>query len=169
MSEEIPSWLLPVPEVNRNKSSNVRLKSKVNDIQFEITFDHILDKICDGISLRDIFEEDKRGLTVKDFLRWVRKDETRKEKFNEALEINAEVITSEIKDIADAVGSLEDVQRSTLRINARKHLASVYYRKKYGDVKQVQHSGQISVLQALRDAESRLIEADYEMVETTDE
>jgi hypothetical protein len=67
--------------------------------------------------------------------------------------------------IADANDSLEDVNRSKLRIDTRKWLMGADNRKQYGEVKTIDVGGQISILSALAAADSRVIDlADIEDV-----
>jgi len=84
------------------------------------------------------------------------RDETRKNRYYEAQEIGAEIVSHQILGIADASDSLEDVARSTLRINSRKWLMGVWSRKRFGDIKQVDQNITIDLSAAMQEAQQRL-------------
>jgi hypothetical protein len=85
---------------------------------------------------------------------------------DEAEIIGTDVTADELKEISDGDG-LEDVQRSTLRVNTRKWLMQSRNRKKYGDKPQVDnltiHVDMVSAIErAERVANSRaILEGDY--------
>ena len=76
-----------------------------------------------------------------------------------------ERIVGEILQIADAEDSIEDVQRSRLKIDTRKWLMSAWNRKRYGETKTLEMAGSISITNALAAARERMIEA--EVVDVT--
>ena len=73
-----------------------------------------------GLGVRQLFDNDPRAPDLKRFVAWVMRDENRKAQYYEAQAIGAEVLMIETPLIADASDSLEDVNRSTLRVNTRK-------------------------------------------------
>lgn len=124
--------------------------------QFPQYFEQVLDKICSGQSLVSAMADDVREFDRAQFVRWINRDSQRQARYHEAQEIGAEVIAGEMISIADAENSLEDVQRSTLRINTRKYLLGVWNRKRYGETKQLEVNTTISVAKALEQAHARL-------------
>ena len=76
-----------------------------------------------------------------------------------ALEIAAETVSAQILEIADAEDSLEDVARSTLRINTRKWLVGVWNRKRFGETKQVEQTITIDLSEAMAAAQQRVSDA----------
>jgi hypothetical protein len=70
--------------------------------------------------------------------------------------IGAQAVERDILAIADAKDSIEDVNRSTLRINTRKWLLGVWNRKRFGDVKQIEQNVNIDLSQAMQEAQARL-------------
>jgi hypothetical protein len=84
----------------------------------------------------------------------------RHERFKEAQENRSEFIAGEILQIADAEDSIEDVQRSRLKIDTRKWLMSAWNRKRYGETKTLEMAGSISITNALAAARERMIEAE---------
>jgi len=112
-------------------------------------FPLILLEIEEGASLRSILRrEDMPGRTV--FFEWLNEDEEKANQYARATEQRAESIFEEILDIADdssndfALADIGDgiqvekfnsehVQRSRLRVDARKWMLGKMQPKKYGD------------------------------------
>jgi len=93
------------------------------------------------------------------FLEWVAKDPAFADQYARAREANVEVHVDEIIDIADDKSSdtitdaegnerpnTEWIQRSRLRVDARKWVASKQLPKKYGDKLDVNHAGGVSIV-----------------------
>jgi hypothetical protein len=51
---------------------------------------------------------------------------------------------------------MEDVARSTLRVGTRKWLLGVFNRKRFGDVKQIEQNVNVSLSEAMSDAQQRI-------------
>lgn len=119
----------------------------------------LADKFCaliiEGETIRDICAlEDMPSVTT--FFKWLREHENFAKQYARAKEIQAELFISEIVDIADdgrndwmekklqsgeivEVANHEHIQRSRVRIDSRKWLASKFMPKKYGD--RIIHAG----------------------------
>ncbi|MGL4756418.1 MAG: hypothetical protein ACRCXB_29030, partial [Aeromonadaceae bacterium] len=74
-------------------------------------------------------------------------------------------IASEILEIADGIDSIDansndTVNRDKLRIDTRKWIMGAHNKKRYGEIKQVDLGGIISITEALAQANTRLIECD---------
>jgi hypothetical protein len=74
-------------------------------------------------------------------------------------------MAGEIIEIADADDSLEDVNRSKLKIDTRKWLMGAHNRKKYGATTSIEMTGGISITGALAAAQARIIDVDVTDVE----
>jgi hypothetical protein len=144
---ELPSWMTQAPATS---------KKELQEKQFEIFFETILDKISRGINLKEVLRDDQRDFDYTQLLRWIHKDPMRKSRYYEAQEIGSEMIAAEILEIADAVDSVEDVQRSKLRIDSRQFLIKTWNRKRYGDIKTLEVNQNISITAALEQANQRL-------------
>lgn len=154
---ELPNWLsCPDPEPPKLPVESRELLHT----QYEQMFERVIEHIYRGRSLRDMLESDYRVVSYEDFLRWVKRDPMRHERFKEAQESRTEFIAGEILEIADAEDSIEDVQRSKLKIDTRKWLMGAWNKKRYGEVKQVEVAGAISITDALQQARMRIVEAD---------
>ena len=163
----LPNWLsVPDPKPPRlTKEAKALLHA-----EYEQIFERVIEDIYRGRSLQSLIEDDHRVVSYEDFLRWVKRDSTRHERFKEAQEMRTEFMAGEILEIADGVGSLDPsapdtVNRDKLRIDSRKWLMSAHNKKRYGEVKQVELGGTISITEALQQAQMRVIEA--EVVDVT--
>lgn len=65
------------------------------------------------------------------------------ERYREARAVQAEIGSDEIRDIADDV--TEDVQRSRLKVDARKWNAVKLLPKRYGDIQRVEMGGKVTL------------------------
>ena len=150
MTMELPSWMTPAP------STQVK---ELREVQFNVFFETVLDKLSRGINLKEILRDDQRDFDYAQLMRWIHKDPMRKSRYYEAQEIGSEMIAAEILEIADGVndnGVPEDVQRSKTRIEARQFLIKTWNRKRYGDVKTLEVNQNISITAALEQANQRL-------------
>lgn len=111
-------------------------------------FDTICERIAQGQSLREISKDPDMPSQVS-FFKWVGNDEKLAKQYARAREAQADLIFDEILEIADdatndwmdrnsedesvRVVDHEHVQRSRLRIDARKWMAGKLAPKKYGD------------------------------------
>lgn len=158
--QSLPDWLL-APSVESScrtpaTTSNKQALAELNNIVFENMFEGVLVKISHGKPLTQVLEEDYRQPEYEYFLRWIHKDEGRKARFYEAQELAAHIVEAELLKIADADDSLEDVARSTLRINTRKWLLGVWNRKRFGETKQIEQNVTIDISAAMAEAQARV-------------
>lgn len=114
--------------------------------EIEEKFSDILNLISqDGLSLRDALMQGNMP-SSQTFYKWIDEDEEKSKRYARACEGRAESIFEEILDIADEshsdkkvlddgreVTDSEVVQRSRLRVDARKWVLSKMNPKKYGD------------------------------------
>lgn len=122
----------------------------------------ICDRLSAGVSLRKICLEDAMpGQTT--VYRWLRQNDEFRQQYTHAREVQAETIFDECLDIADdgtndwMVDKEEDegfryngdaVQRSKLRIEARKWMAGKLAPKKYGEKVELNHTGEVALRKA---------------------
>lgn len=141
----LPHWMLPEP-----------VRGEINERSWQT----ILDDLSTGDPLTTILE-DRLGMTSKAqysrVLRWIFADETRKAEYIQAREIGTEIIADDSLKIADGVDNpIEDVQRSTLRVNQRRWLMSKWNKDRYGDHKQVENTVVIDIGDAMLEAQRRV-------------
>lgn len=107
--------------------------------------DHICSELADGKSMRLVCASDDMPDKSTVF-RWIRTIETFRNQYARAKEESADALTDEMLDIADDTANdytktdedgvklnPENIQRSRVRIDTRKWLASKLKPKKYGD------------------------------------
>jgi hypothetical protein len=158
----LPTWLsVPDPEPLRTSKAARALLH----VEYEQIFERIVEDIYRGRSLQSLIEDDHRAISYEDFLRWVKRDPTRHERFKEAQEMRTEFLAGEILEIADGIESVDPsspdtVNRDKLRIDTRKWLMSAHNRKRYGETKQIELGGTVSITEALAQAQARVIEGE---------
>jgi hypothetical protein len=143
-TDTLPAWL----------TSSVTM-GEVTNIIFNNFFEEIIERVSNGEPLSQIVREDPRGFPVNKVRAWVMSDPERKHRYYEAKAIGAESVEDEMISIADGDG-LEDVQRSTLRINTRKWLVGVWNRDRYAEKKSEGATVNININGLLQDRESQL-------------
>lgn len=112
----------------------------------------LFDSICDEIAQTDlglVHICKSKGINAKTFYDWVKSDSDLSNKYTRARELQADYLADQILNIADDgsndymkivkgdieynVEDKEVTNRSRLRVDARKWVASKLYPKKYGD------------------------------------
>jgi len=160
--QDLPSWLSCLDPKPRPPSKEAKA---LLHLQYENMFENFIEQVYRGRSLKSLVEDDPRLISYEDFLRWIKRDPQRHERFKEAQEMRTEFLAGEIIAIADGVDSLdaaspETVNRDKLRIDTRKWLMSAHNKKRYGESKQIELAGSISITEALQQAQARVIEAE---------
>ncbi len=133
----------------------------------EIDREKVMDYICDELAtssrglgniLKYAEEKLERVPSYSQVMRWIDAEEELRDKYARAKEAQADFMADEMLDIADdarndwmtkqngsgdpyKVIDTETIQRSKLRIDARKWLASKLKPKKYSEKLQTEHSG----------------------------
>lgn len=117
--------------------------------QIEEKFSTVLSYIEEGSSVASILAKGNSIVSRSEFECWLREDEDKKSRYARACEIRAEKLFEEILDIADdgsndfmtitkgdtsyEVENKEWVNRSKLRVDARKWILAKMNPKKYGE------------------------------------
>ena len=106
----------------------------------------LLDRIADGASLRTVCAQDDMP-SRQSWRRWMREHPELRDQYAHARADRASARADEIVEIADD----EDipVESRKVRIDARKWEASKLDRASYGDRQQVEHSGSLSLGDAI--------------------
>lgn len=155
---ELPDWLSASAENPPLSPATVKAQQTLLITQYEIVFQRALEQIAGGKTFQAVINDDFREFEHGAFLRWIKKDPLRNQLYKEAKELRTETWANEMIAIADADDSLEDVNRSKLRIDTRKWLMGADNRKQYGEVKTIDVGGSISILGALAQADARVID-----------
>jgi hypothetical protein len=165
--ESLPNWL-SVPDATLPSTSNAsasKVARELLHLQYENMFENFIEQVYRGRSLKSLVEDDPRLVSYEDFLRWIKRDAVRHERFKEAQEMRTEFLAGEIIEIADGAEAVDPqsndtVNRDKLRIDTRKWLMSAHNRKRYGETKQIELGGTISITEALAQAQARVIEGE---------
>ena len=117
-------------------------------------FDVICDKIINGKSVRTVLNEIEPKISPSTFFIWLREDELKSKQYEIATKERSELVFEDILDIADnssndyvenengnLVLNAENIQRSRLRVDARKWILSKMNPKKYGDKTDITTNG----------------------------
>ena len=168
----LPSWLsCPDPKPPRPSKEAKALLFR----EYEQIFERVIEDIFRGRSLKSLTEEDARDISYEGFLRWIKTDPHRHERFREAQEMRTEFLAKEILDIADGIESIDPnssdtVNRDKLRIETRKWIMGAHNRKRYGESKQIDVGGTISITEALDQARARVFKGELiegELIDVT--
>jgi hypothetical protein len=122
-----------------------------SDEKIENIFDSICERIENGESLRKILKV-KEMPSSRTFFKWLANDEQKVKQYALAIEYRSDVMFEEILEIADDTSNdtlindegierpnSEWINRSRLRIDARKWMLSKMLPKKYGDKQETTH------------------------------
>ena len=160
----LPDWLAPTTIDSSSTPTNALVFTRTTH-ELELTrqafpafFERALEWIAGGDTLTDLIREDYREIDKGAFNRWIHSNRDRLRRWEEAKRIGCESVEDRLIQIADGSLALEDVQRSSLRVNTLKWLLGVWDRKRYGEVKQVDVTATINIHQALKEARGRVIE-----------
>lgn len=171
-SPKLPDWLsspssderisiTPVDGIRGMSQDRKQLMQK----EYDIVYFHVLDLISSGYTLSNAIKEIPVAIESGSFLRWIKKDPQRYELYKEAKEIRTEVWAGKIIEHSLAEDLVEDVARSKLIVDSYKWLMGSDNRRVYGDVKQVEVGGTISITAALAAAQSRIVTGIVDTVE----
>lgn len=109
------------------------------------TADAICERLMEGESLRSIcLGDDMPSLST--VMKWRVDNEAFSEQYAHARETQADVLADQVVHIADTA---TDPHLARLQMDARKWYAGKMKSKLYGDKQQVEHSGGVSLTQAL--------------------
>lgn len=132
----LPEWLqepqLPTPDDPRKRGAAVTQSTYPN------LFENALERIMAGQPLAQIVNNDQRGIQLGRFLYWINADPTRRRRYEEACAVAAETLAHSLITVADAEDSMEDVQRTAIRIKTRTYLMEKWSPNRYGDSKRIQ-------------------------------
>lgn len=139
--DTLPPWLVAHTEevlhaIENNLDHDPRfprtkLEKELREHNLECLFERAIPLIAEGRTFKTILATDHNNFSTGEVMQWIRKDPKRSSRYNEARKIGAEVIEDEMIAIADGDG-MEDVQRSTLRINTRKWVLEKNNKERYG-------------------------------------
>lgn len=180
-----PSRPLPVGDpftyVIPENPPPVRLTAKdrreIQEQEFTIAFEWIINRVARGGYVTWALQDYHIEIDPVAFRRWIMKDPARKALYNDAKECNADYDGGFLAQLTTGVDR-NGIPYDPAFINAAsanlKWKMSKHDRKQYGDVKQIDVSGGISVVAALAEAQGRVIDSraiaiEDEVIELLDE
>ena len=128
-AQSAPPIQVPSPQAGTNFAIQLERQNQI----FESIWDSLLDRTSLGHKLKDIASDDPRGIDLPKLTRWISKDPTRNKEYNAAKRMGTHLVLEEMIDISDGKDSMEDVARSTLRVNTRRLYLKAYNRDVFGD------------------------------------
>lgn len=131
--EETPTTKKPIAAMVTTRYAKTREELTLMELTYENFFETAIDRIALGHQLTEIIADDPRDISLVDYMKWVKQDKTRKKRVKEAEEIAAEILVMQTPRIAEGIDNpMEDIQRSTLRVNNNWRIASALYPEKFG-------------------------------------
>lgn len=143
--------------------------------QFEAAFPRIIDRIYAGDTLSRAVKEYPLPLDYGLFNRWITNNPSRMSDYTTAQEARAEVWADRMIEHAEGRVTLEgtnvpvEIERSKFANETLKFLMGRQARKRYGDIKQVEVTSHISIADALNASTNRVIEAEYSVLDESDD
>lgn len=136
----LPDWLslAPTPRQQTSNPKYPRTKEElaIEQMTFEAVFEKVLDVIVEGQGVREFLRTDTRRVDYGRFLRWIREDKERLARYEEAQEIGTEAILETMDEIAAGTHSMEDIERSKLRLAQYKFKVQAWNKRRYGTDKE---------------------------------
>lgn len=130
----LPAWIgTTQPTTTEQTQSNYAILMERQLSIYESIWEQILDRTSLGHRLKDIVSDDPREIDLAKLNRWITKDPKRAKEYREAKKMGAHMVLEEMLDISDAKDSMEDVARSTLRVNTRRLYIKAYDKDTFGD------------------------------------
>lgn len=130
----------PTPSLSLAEIARIKLNDQLDT--FEALFEPALDALSGGTSITLFLSFDHRAPHPGRFMRWIKADPQRYKRYLEARDIAAELISNDIVGIADGKDNpLEDVQRSKLRVDARKMVMAFDAKERFTTTTKVDISG----------------------------
>ena len=170
----VPSWLTVVQSQPVESLSPQEVKRRMLTM-FEAAFPRIIDRIYAGDTLSRAVKEYPLPLDYGMFNRWVTADPNRMGAYTTAQEARAEVWADRMIEHAegnvvhDGTSVPVEIERSKFANDTYKFLMGRQSRRRYGDIKQVEVTSHISIADALNASTNRVIEAEYAVLDESDE
>lgn len=112
---------------------------------FGIAFESALEAAASGVTLEQFAQSYHVRLNASRFRTWIYQHAKRRNAWQAAKAVGAEQVEEDLIRIADGINpdgspSLADVARSTLQVNTRRWLLTVWNRERYGDLKRIEQT-----------------------------
>ena len=134
MTNTLPSWLDTDPTTSLSTAPVTRDPTGITyrELQYTNLFESALDRLALGHQLLDICDDDPRGISAVEFLRWIKNDKERYNRFKESQELAAEFLVYGAIKAANGNDSMNDVNRDKLIVDTSLRIAGAWSPRKYG-------------------------------------
>lgn len=137
----LPDWLSTAPDPNEQTRLPTLPRTRAQVLMEESVFEAFMERFLDAVTINDdpigLVRTDPRNINLGRFMRWLHKNPEYYKRFEEAQKIAADIAVYQNDTIAEGADSLEDIERSKLRIRQNEFKATRWNKPKYGDSKQV--------------------------------
>lgn len=150
-----------IPENPPPVRLTARDRREIQEQEFTIAFEWVINRVANGGYITWALKDYHIEIDPVAFRRWIMKDPERKALYNDAKECNADYdggFLAQLTSGMDRNGIPYDPAFINAASSNLKWKMSKHDRKQYGDVKQIDVSGGISVVAALAEAQNRVIE-----------
>ena len=154
----LPNWLsCPDPKPPRPSKERLALEQT----QYEIVFQTVIEQMCEGITLTAALQSFPHDIRRGKFRQWVTKDPNRRQLLDEAEKLLGECLFDDFVELNRKIGDdLMDIESFKVKSQNLKWLLQVYNKKRFGETKQIEVGGNISITDALAQAQARVINAE---------
>ena len=141
----LPDWLTAYTPDEQKAMENGTLvkypRTKVHieleEQIFDIFFERFLEGLVEGELGIDIVRRDPRNISYGRFMRWIKKDSKRVERYDEAKEIQTAFFEDKKHKIAEGMDDrLQDIARAKLQIEVMSDSMKAWNKKRYGAEKE---------------------------------
>lgn len=145
-----------------------RDRREIQEQEFAVAFEWVINRVARGGYVTWALQDYHLEIDPVAFRRWIMKDPTRKALYQDAMECNADYDGGFLAQLTSGIDR-NGIPYDPAFINAAsanlKWKMAKHDRKQYGDVKQIDVSGGISVVAALAEAQNRVIESQAIVIE----
>ncbi len=140
----LPDWLRPTDDqISEQDMKFPRTKDhkEIQRITFESIFERVIESLEAGRPASQTIKEDPRGVDVGRFMAWVRRDAQRFDRFQEAKKNGMLILEDRLMETVDDTESMEDVQRTKLRVDTIKFVLQSWDRRYKSNEKAESNNG----------------------------
>jgi len=113
----IPNWLTPTaPDTPLVTYPTTRTELTLRELTFENFFERALEGIVEGRAIDSLILDDNRDISKAQFMKWVKKDSGRYKRYQESLELAADLMLHDLLPAARG-GDMSEVERDKLVVN----------------------------------------------------
>jgi hypothetical protein len=171
-AQPLPDWLT-AHDPNTCPTKPPRLPRtkdhiELEELNFATVFETVLDVVIEGGSVVTYLREYPTKINYGRFQKWLRKDKERQRLYEEAQEIGTEALLEKMDEIAAGTDTLEDIERSKLRLAQYKFKVQAWNKRRYGDLKQVELNVTTVNMRELldqRENQLRILDGEFQVID----